>query len=316
MNNTMNNQKQPSQPQVSQNQMQPNQPQVNPLQQIQSQKGSKNNVMIACIVLFFVIISGIFGAVIGTKFFSTNEESQQPEDNTDGNGEETPPEENNRDGNGEEEPEDKIIVVTSPANKEEINGRVLVEGQASRVFEELTVRLYDDDLNLLGQAFAGLTTGQDVPIREWSTFLDITKSPTTLVGRIKIFPSGENETSKYAKSVGVKFEQTIVPGRLQVFTPIRLQLMQGETVSFRGNMKNFYENTMGVRLMSEKGKEILDDEITAKANTKDKFVTFEKIVDLRKNLDNYGINGTWEFFEIDKEGEPGNVILSLSVRFE
>jgi len=300
------------QQQAVQSQIQPVSQPIN--EQTKENSKSRNKLMIGCILIFFILISVIFGAIVGGKLLFDSDDTPQPQENGNGNGDEPPP-----DGNGDEngdEIEDKIIVITTPTKKEEVNGRILVQGQASRVFEELTIRLYDDDLNLLGQANAGLTTGQDVPIREWSTFLDITKSPTTLVGRIKIFPTGEKETSKYAKSVGVKFEQVVVPGRLQIYTPVRLQMMEGETVSFRGKMKNFYQNNMGVRLMTQQGKELLDDEIPAKGNTTDKFVTFEKIVDLKTGLDRYGKNGTWEFFEIDVEGDPGNVILSLTVRFD
>lgn len=282
---------------------------VQPIQQKASSKSSL--YMIGCvIVLLLMTASGIGGAFIGSKYLSKNDDGT--EENGNGTSTETTTTETQGDGTTYTE---GTIKVTSPVSTQEVNGKIFVEGEASDILEELTVRVYDDDWNKIGEKTAALESGNTNTTKPWSIFLDVTQSPTSLTGHVRVFPTERGESSKLTQTINIRFQSVVTAGRLKLFAPLTHQMMQGQAVTFRGQMKDFLEGIMGVRLKNEKGEEIFKDTITASGDNYGKYAQFEKVVEYKVNLKYHGTRGSWELFDLDIEGEAGNVVLTVPVRF-
>lgn len=306
-NNYQNIPQQAVQPQYAQ---QPVPPQI-------KSKGSKSIYMIVCFVVVLLMVSSLVGGIyIGSKYLSSKNGEEPNTDNgtTDDNGGDTDGDEDGTDTDGTEYDEG-AIKVTSPVSNQEVNGKVFVEGDASDFLDELTVKIYDDDWNTLAEETAALESTDKNTIKAWSIFADITQSPTTLKGSVRVFPTERGESSKLTKTIAIRFQNLIAPGRLKVFSPLKSQVMEGTAVSFRGQMKDFLEGNMGVRLLDESEKQLYEDIISASSDNYDKYAQFEKSVEFKMDLSRRGTRGTWELFEVDIEGEAGDVILSIPVRF-
>lgn len=297
-------------PNVQQSEAQPA-----PQQPIPTKKSSNRSLyFIGCFVIFMLMIaSAVGGAYLGSKYFpSTTEDDTSDDTNGDDTGDE-----NGDDTNGDDDGTytEGSIKVTSPTSGQEVNGKIYVEGEASEILDELTVRIYDDDWNKIGEQTAALESGDSNPMRSWSIFLDVMQSPTTLTGHVRVFPTERGESSNLTQTVNVRFQGLLAAGRIKLYAPLKFQVMEGEAVSFRGQMKDFVEGNLGVRLLNEDDVEIFKETITAQTDNIGNFAQFEKTLQHRLSLENYGVRGSWELYEIDVEGQAGDVILSVQVRF-
>jgi hypothetical protein len=285
-----------------------------PPQRIPTKKTSNRSLyFIGCFLIFLLMIgSAVAGAYIGSKYFPQGKEDTS-EDTTDQDTDTTNGDDS--DTSDDETAAEETLKVTSPVADQEVNGKIFAEGEASEDLEELTIRVYDDDWNMLGEETAALESGDSNPIRSWSIFLDVVQSPTSLTGYVRVFPRERGESSKLTQTINVRFQNLVSPGRLKLFAPLKFQVMQGQTVTFRGQMKDFLEGTMGVRLKDESGNKLFDDTISASGDNYGQYAHFEKTIEHKVNLKYHGTRGSWELFEVDVEGEAGDIILTLPVRF-
>jgi len=195
-----------------------------------------------CIVVFaLLVLSFVGGVFVGRNYFG--KKSEQPTTTVETT---TISEVNNGDPN-------KVLVISKPSENETVNGRVLVSGRASAIFEELTIKIYDSKWNLLGTANAGLTSEETID--DWEVYVDVASSPSTFDGIIRVYPTDDGEESRRLQTTTVQFESVIEPGRIKLYAPIKLQYTSGTPVYFKGQMKDFPNDILGVRLVNEeKGK--------------------------------------------------------------
>lgn len=268
-----------------------------------TKKTSNSSLMLwGCVVVFALFgLSFVGGVFVGRNYFSKNEQQTTTTVETT-----TVADINNGDPN-------KVLVISTPSENETVNGRVLVEGRASAIFEELTIKIYDSKWNLLGTTNAGLA-GEDV-IANWSVFVDIQNSPIAFDGLIRVYPTDDGEDSRRLQTTKIMFETVTEPGRLKLFSPIKLQYTTGTAVYFKGQMKDFPNDTLGIRLVNEQKGKLYEAKIQSGTSTIGQFVQFEQLVELNKNIKESTPNGWWEFYEVDENGKLTNLIMSLLIRF-
>jgi hypothetical protein len=209
----------------------------------------------------------------------------------------------------------KSIEITSPSGDGTINGQVTVSGNATANLIELKVELYDNDDNLLGNAVAGLASGDSEAIHDWSVDLNILKSPATLTGRIIAYPASEDISSSLAKTQTIKFSEQTSAGRIRLFAPLSNQVTTESPVKFRGEMKDFFEGVLEVRLLTSAGTTLFQDFIMADGDNYGKFSSFSKDISFERLPLAAGDAGTWELYETSAADGTETVLLSLPVRF-
>lgn len=277
-----------------------------PVQPVPEKKSSSSSLYFwGCIVVVaLMLLSFVGGLFVGGKYLGSDGNGS---DTTESTTSETTIDPNNNNG------DEKILTVTKPSENESVNGKLLVEGQASGSLKELIIKVYDDDWNHIGIAYAGLNTTASVD--DWSTYVHITSSPSSLNGVVRIFPADEGEESRKLVTIPISFEEQGTPGRVRLFTPLYLQTITGETVYFKGQMRDFYDATVGIRLKDDAEKELMKDTIKASGNNTGQWAQFAKVVKI-KGLPKDGGNGVWEICEIDEEGVFGEVILTIPILFQ
>ena len=178
----------------------------------------------------------------------------------------------------------------------------------------MKIKLYDDNNTFLGESTASLGVIDEKPVHTWSVYLDIAVSPTTLGGKLRVFPTDQGESSRLTQTINVQFETLSLPDRVKMYGPLRLQLMTGKPVLFRGQMKDFSDNQMHIRLKDEVGKVFFKDIIDPNEDNIGKFAYFTKTVDY-KYVPSTSEKGTWEIYTLDAENQE-TVIFSIPVRFK
>ncbi|NTU47065.1 hypothetical protein HGA88_05555 [Candidatus Roizmanbacteria bacterium] len=104
--------------------------------------------------------------------------------------------------------------------------------------------------------------------------------------------------------------------RIRLISPIAQQVMSGSTIIFKGQMKNFIEGGMNIRLKNERGELILTDTIQAQSDNYSQFADFQKEVNFVKIPSTAGTHGTWEIYEIAAKDGAEKVLLQIPVQFE
>lgn len=260
--------------------------------------------MLGCFVFgAFSLLTFLGGVFVGSRYFPQN-------GGNGGNGDTT--QETTTIASGDNDDEERYFTVTSPVEDESLNGKILVEGEATVAFEELTIKLYDDDWNVLATSYAGFTGS--IGVEDWSTYLHVVNSPRTLNGNLRVFPALDGEDSKRTQTIPVSFQQQDTPGRVILYTPLYLQTMEGENVYFKGQMKDFPEGIVGLRLLDDTERVLIEDTISATGNNMGQYAQFAKLVELTR-IPQEGGNGNWELYEIDSEGEFTELILTIPVLF-
>lgn len=208
-----------------------------------------------------------------------------------------------------------IIEITSPNGDGTVTGQFSVEGKATATLQELTIEVYDNDDVLLGTAIAGLASGDPEPIHTWVAQVDLTQSPGTLTGRILAFPLSEGSESELLTTQVIKFSEQTSAGRIRLFAPLSQQVTSSSPVTFRGEMKDFFEGVLEIRLKTSAGTTIFSDFIMAEGDNYGSFATFQKDVEFEPIPLAAGDAGTWELFETSAADGSETVLLTLPVRF-
>lgn len=209
------------------------------------------------------------------------------------------------------ESEKEFLDVISPTNNQEINGRFIVEGEATSSLEELTIELYDDNLVLIGNYAIELTSDST----SWYIYMDVTKSPTTLSGKLSVYPTDQGRSSDLLSEVAIKFETNEYSGRVKLFSPLENQILTGTEVLFRGEMKDFFEGTLSIRLKDGSGNVLYSGHITAGSENYGVFASFEETIECGEISQYPGSEGTWEIYEVSTMDGSETVLLSITVRF-
>lgn len=207
------------------------------------------------------------------------------------------------------------IKVTLPELNQEVKGKISVKGEASGDFSSVIVKLYDNNNSLIGSSSQTIMREEPFSRVTWSLMLDVTKSPTSPTGKIVAYFDTVEETSSVSKKVPVKFGTEVVTNRLNLYTPLRDQMYSGEPVLFKGQMSNFFEGTMGIRLKSNTGALLFKDVITASGNNYEEFASFEKAINFGSISFTPDSTGTLEFYEESMADGSIYVLLSIPYRF-
>lgn len=126
-------------------------------------------------------------------------------------------------------------------------------------------------------------------------------------------PVDDSTTSPIPTKVADKVSE--VPGRLKVESPTSNQLMEGDSILFKGEMKDFFEGTLNIRLIDEAGDTLFEDVITASGDNYGKFSIFEKNVNFVRILIGAGAEGKWQFIEYSAKDGSETILLSIPVKF-
>lgn len=212
--------------------------------------------------------------------------------------------------------ESALIELDTPTGNTTVGGRIEISGTATISLETIRIRLYDESDMLLGEADVTLSADESSQTVSWSTFLDVTESPAGKTGVLHVFPMNEGEMSELAKEVILSFPvQSQNEDRIKLEAPLNNQLLTDTKVLFRGQMKDFFEGTLGIRLKDESGAVIFSGFITADGNNYGEFAYFEKEVDIGEFPDDVGNSGTWELYETSMRDGSETIFLQVAVRF-
>lgn len=313
--------------------------QFSPSEKISEEPGKKQvkkmpskKVILACFIVGIIFITIIVvGLLIARNYSSKSDaenEKEQDEEVKDSNGskdkeetiedEDTVSEEDTDTTPTQSDDTQQQVLTNSiiePTESEVINGKITIKGSVTGSLSPLDIRLYDDDDNLLGQSFIEIT-GSDMSIAyTWESQFFINRSPETASGSIKVFPRAEGESSSNTASVGIISEVQETPDRIKLYSPLKYQEMGDSSVLFRGEMKDFFEATMPIRLKDESGSIIFTDHINATGDNYGQFSSFSKLVDYTRIPAGAGSEGTWEIYEVSMADGSETVLLTIPVSF-
>ena len=282
----------------------------------QAPKKSNRGLIIILVVVGIIILLSLF-ILIFLVLASRNQPVTMPGPNL----VQPQPEPQPTPDNGEEpdqDPdaeEDEVINFVSPEEDSSVSGQFTVEGEATASLQEITVNIYDGNDVLIGTDTAGLASAEDNPLHSWTATIDITRSPGTLTGRIIAFPTSEGESSDLRISMNIRFSEQTSAGRIRLFAPLSNQVTNVSPVMFRGEMKDFFEGTLELRLLTPAGTELFRDFINASGDNYGQFAEFMKAIEFERIPLAAGDEGTWELFETSAADGTETVLLSLPVRF-
>ena len=286
-------------------------------------KNSKPVLMTIIIILSVILLigAGVFG---GYMWFKNNNVESNEDDadatSTDENiidTEEDIEEEDSEDSEMEDE-EQSVLIITNPESGEIVDGQIAVSGNATALLQEITARAYDQDYNLLGETVISLASGDSNPVHNFSNSIDITVSPVTNTGIIYFYPTSEGEGSELLRQVDVLFKSNEFPGRLKVYAPLDNQILteSGGDVIIRGEMKDFFEATVGLRIRGGMGGVLFDQGIYALSDNYDQWAPFETVVHVDPVPSTSGGFVTWEFYETSMMDGSETVLLSIPIRMD
>jgi hypothetical protein len=105
--------------------------------------------------------------------------------------------------------------------------------------------------------------------------------------------------------------------RVRITSPLPNQIIPaaGGNIVLAGQIKDFFEGTMGYRLLGGNGGVLISGSVTAPDNY-GRFADFTKTVAVPPIPSTAGNPGKWEFFETSMKDGSETVLLSLPVEFE
>lgn len=268
------------------------------------QKSSKKNGQV--IILLGVIFLGglVIGAVAGIVVYSQVTKG----DDVDKTTEETT---KKADDNSVDS-----ISITEPTSDTAVEGRVKVIGTVTGAFSVLRANLYDKNDILLGTGTVTLNDSSEGKQNDWTLYVDVVTSPGTDKGNLVVFPDAEGESSQLAQSTGVIFPTMLDKNnRVKLYAPLDNQVLTSGSVRFRGQMKDFFEATIGLRLLDESGDVIYQTGLTALSDNYGQFADFDQVVDIGVFPVSPGETGKWELYEDSAADGTTTVLLTINVRF-
>lgn len=277
-------------------------------------KSSKSRkVILGLCAVFTILITSIVGTILGIAIYAKLNEIEKKNETESMAEKSDSDQEDEADNDESKETNKDIITVDSPSSDDEVIGQIEVKGKATSSLETLKVDLYDDNSVLLGTSTFSLSSSDDDV--DWTTTINVTRSPGTNEGKIQVFPASQGEGSPITQVISVKFKLQTAKDRIELFAPLENQLMSETEILFRGQMKNFFEGNMNVRLKDESGTVIFDGSISADDGNYEEFSDFEKTIDIKELPENAGTEGTWELYELSPKDGKTTVLLSIAIRF-
>lgn len=213
---------------------------------------------------------------------------------------------------GEEEP---LIKILEPDNKDYVNGSFVVKGTADASLKNLTIKVYDGNDKLIGSGGTELTgTG----VVDWAYQLNVSVSPETPGGAVKVFPSDEEEDGTNTVMVNVDFKNTEAIGRIKVTAPLTQQVIpvSGGKILIMGKMKDFFEGTLSVKLVGGNGGTLYKGTITADGDNYDQWADFKQEITIDPIPSTSGSPLKLEFYDTSMKDGSKKTLVTVIVRVE
>ena len=204
------------------------------------------------------------------------------------------------------------LTVSKPEGEGTVNGKILVEGVASVSLTDLTIQVFDNDGTVLGVTNVNLTGNANQTSVTYSIFLELEKGPASAGGYVQVYPTEAGKTSALTKTVAVVFEAS-TSERVKVYAPLKNMKYTGGAVLFRGEMKDFFEGSMGLRLIGGNGGILYDTSIQSQGDNYGQFAGFEKMVNPGTIPSTAGGNGKWEFYDTSMADGSVTVLVTVPV---
>lgn len=269
---------------------------------VPSKRSSRRNLWLAvgCIVAAIIIaLAGLtIMAILRLKNNAIGDNSQQQAD----------------DAAGIEQTALEKITVVTPTAGDEIDGSVTVAGIAEGEFEEVVVEIQNADGEILGKGIALLDKVEGEEETAWEIDVNIVTSPASKLGSVVVYPATVAADSPLTKKIQINFMSAEEPGRLVIHAPLSQQVTAEDSVLIRGEMQDFFEGTMGIRLVNANGGTLFEGTITA-ADNYGQFVEFEEEVDYGDIPLAAGDEGEWQFFEQSAKDGSERILVTVPVRF-
>lgn len=267
-------------------------------------------LIIGCIVLVLLGILTIIVAFVGYKIYQDNKEKDETVQTTS-----TSSSTSTSTTTTVEDTKPKIIVTTPEIN-DVVNGEIYISGKATASLDELAIDIYDDEDYWIGYTYVLLEAEEENTLVDWEASLDVFDTPLTPNGTIYIYPIDSDQDSPLAKDISVKFATQEVPGRIKLYAPLENQaITYGSIYYFKGQMKDFFEATMSIRLLDEDGNIMFSDSVMADSDNYGKFASFEKGLELGEISIPAGTTGKWEIYDTSQADGSEEILLSFDVRF-
>ncbi len=218
-------------------------------------------------------------------------------------------------GGGEETNEEQVLTITSPAVQTEVTGMFNVSGTASSSIGELQVVLTSTPEGGLVELASTTVNLNGDGVVNWEVTLLVSHTVSAQLATVVVYPADADRTSPLAQTVDVAFEVQTAADRINLYSPVANQQLPTDKVLVAGQMKNFFEATMNVRLLDEDGTELLDTFITASGDNYEQFADFEKEIDLTA-IAPTGNTGEWEFYQISAKDGSKEVLLVVPISFK
>lgn len=282
----------------------------------------KKGIFIAIIV--GVLLAGIIGGIFLYKYIITptldNLETQEnSENNSDNNSNEsqtdiendTKAEENNT---NQQESQSAKIIIEDPQANDKINGKFLVTGKALATLQVITIQVYDDSNNLLGQAIADLASGDPNPMHGIYQEIQMDKSPISKNGILIAYPADQGIDSADKVEVEISFMPSTSQDRLIVYSPINGMYFNGGEITMWGKMHDFFEGTGYVKLLNETGGTLWEGSFTSKSDNYSQFADFENTFVIGQIPLAAGDNGKWVFYDVSMMDGTTQILLEIPVQ--
>lgn len=206
--------------------------------------------------------------------------------------------------------QDPLVTIENPKENDIVNGEITIDGFATYHFSNLKIEIYDNQNNKLGSSTVSISSVSDSTIA-WQSKVDIVQSPETNVGKIVVL----SEEPEFSTSTNVNFEAySDVPENLIVYAPIQNQLMLGNSLLVRGEVKGLFEGTLQLRLKDSAENVIYDDFFTI-ADQYNVMQEFNFSIDINDLGTAEGGNGVWEFYYLSAVDGSEVILQSIPVRF-
>jgi len=207
------------------------------------------------------------------------------------------------------------VSVTSPTNGKEVDGEISVQGISSPALGDLSVIVYDDQNTNLGNKNVLVDKNSEKSTLNWQDVVYVSSSPETEQGYLLVFPSALGRDADLTAKVNITFKSNEAGDRIKLFGPLNNQQINSTRVVFRGEMQNFFEGTMNIRLKNEVGKVIYTGYVMPEGDNYGKFSSFRSSVDFESLPQDAGKNGAWELYEISAKDGTEEVLLTIDAIF-
>jgi hypothetical protein len=206
----------------------------------------------------------------------------------------------------------KGIQTIKPEEFEEISGEVEIN-LAVESISKITVKIFDDN-----GVEVGNFTKNDIELVDNKAvveeIINITKSPTVSVGYIIVYPSDENINSPISKTISVKFSKSTVANRLNVIGPIKNQLVDSTELDFVGEIKEFKNNLVGMRILDTEGTILIESQIEGLTDkTSQDYVKYTKTIEIG-TLNGTTETGNVEFYDISDTNKTSLLTIPIRLR--